>query len=140
MKYLHQICFSAYFPNLAHPLTSRIYFVTFVYLVNSFAYLVIVVKDEGRPRQGHVSPERELRFRSTLSLTTSLDWAIVERHALSALPSARRNRTHFTGLGVGPKAVLYRCGLSGPYAYFQIIHAFGNGGRSYVRNQSRSVQ
>ena len=115
MKYLPQIYFSAYFPNLAHPLTSRLYFVTSVYLVNSFAYLVIVVKDEGRPRQGHESPERELRFRSTLSLTTSLDGAIVERKALAGLPSAKRIRTHIAGLGAVSKAGLDLCGLSRQY-------------------------
>jgi len=115
LKYLLQICFSAYFPNLAHPLTSRIYSVTSVYLVNSFAYLFIVLKDESRPRRGHESPERKERFRSTLSLTISLDGASVERHVLAALPSAKRIPTHFTWLGVGPKARLDRCGLSRPY-------------------------
>jgi len=115
VKYLHQIGFSAYFAYLAHPLSSCLYFVTSVYLVNSFTYLAILVKDEGRPRRGHESREREWRFRSTLSLTTSIVGASFERHALATFPSAKRIRTHFTGLGVGPKARLDRCELSRPY-------------------------
>jgi hypothetical protein len=115
VKYLPQIYFSAYFPNLAHPLTSRLYFVTSVYLVNSFAYLFIVVKDEGRTKRGLFFLMIRRPPRSTLSLTTAFDRASVERHGLAVLPSAKRIRTHFTGLGLGRKPGLDRCELSRQY-------------------------
>ena len=46
-----------------------------------------------RPRREHEGPEREYRYSSTVSLTSSLDGVGAQRHAPAALPRYQLHRS-----------------------------------------------
>jgi hypothetical protein len=71
-------------------------------------------KRKVHPRRGHEGPEGELRYSSTLSLTSALDGVGGQRHSPAALLPGRRPSTHCIGSWVGPRAELDRCGKSRP--------------------------
>jgi hypothetical protein len=54
-------------------------------------------------------------YRSTLSLTSALDWVGGQRHALPNLLPVDRPVSHCTGVWVGPRAGLGGCGKSHPH-------------------------
>ena len=60
-------------------------------------------------------PEGELRYSSTLSLTSALDGVGDQRHAPVALPPGKRAGTHCIGGWVGPRVGLDGNGKSFPY-------------------------
>jgi hypothetical protein len=57
------------------------------------------------PRTDHEGPEGELRYSSTLSLTSVLDRVGGKRHALAALPPGKRPGTHCIAGWVGLRNV-----------------------------------
>ena len=65
-------------------------------------------------RTGQEGPAGELRYSSTLSLSSALDGVGGQRHAPAALPPEKRPGTHFIGGWVGPRAGLDGCGKSHP--------------------------
>ena len=76
------------------------------------------VKCKVHHRTGHEGPEGELRFSSTLSLTSALMVVGSQRHESVALPPGKRPDTHFIGGWVGPRAGLNRSGKSRPHRDF----------------------
>jgi hypothetical protein len=65
---------------------------------------MIDVEGEIHPRTGHEGPEGELRYSSTLSLTSVLDGVGGQRHAPAALPPGNRHGTYCTEDWVDPMA------------------------------------
>jgi hypothetical protein len=66
-------------------------------------------------RTGHVGPEGEETYNSTLSLTSVLDRVGGQRHPSAALCPANRLGTHSVGGWVGFMACLDGCGKSRLY-------------------------
>ena len=58
-------------------------------------------KGKVRPRSGHVRPEREQRYISTLSLTSAPDGVGGQRHDPAALAPGKSPGTHCIGGWVG---------------------------------------
>jgi len=64
------------------------------------------------PRIGHEGPEGKYRFSSTLFLTSALDGCGWSMPHPGCFPPEKRPGTHCTGVWVGPRAGVDRCGKS----------------------------
>jgi hypothetical protein len=71
-------------------------------------------KGKGHPRTSHEDPEGELRYSSTLSLTSVLVGVGGRRHAPAALPPGKPRYPLYRRQG-GPRAGLDGCGKSRPH-------------------------
>jgi hypothetical protein len=74
-------------------------------------------KGKVHPRKGHEGPEGELRYSSTLSLTSAQDGVGRQHQIPAALSPGNRPGTHCVGGWVGPRAGLDGCGKSRPYRH-----------------------